>query len=520
MGLIDALNQQADETTRRFSVGVEEALEWLRAKYNTPTGEEATRRLEARKWLDLYECRGAAYFDQMIRDVFTEPEVYEPRIAMLPLAKYQNLTRRIVRDKSTVYSSPARRKVSDATNESYQELVTYLDLDVFMRERNRMENLHNQAFVYIRRELVRLPDTTEKVWAPALDLVTSDNFTAVAHPLRPTELLAIVLDRTPGGVNVTDDDPHFLIWTDAERIWLNKKWDLISSVPNEWGVIPGVLSHAAKPVNRLIDSDTNRDVIDANMAVVLLNVLLLYGQKEGTKAPYTTGDMSATVRGQVLDQTRMTEFGDDVTPGVLDLGHDPDALLRSARAVIAQLGANHGMPEEIVTRSANVNSGEQLELLLRGLKEIRLEQIPTSRSTERELAWKMPLVLRGLVDERFMYEFDGWGMNFGEVETPQDPLSRTRWRKENRSLGLRSAVDDIMDDDPDIDTRELAKVKLLLLQAENADLVMKQRALNMPSVTDATDPTASPEENGATGADDESDGESDDSAGEVPKQLQ
>jgi hypothetical protein len=160
------------------------------------------------------------------------------------------------------------------------------------------------------------------------------------------------------------------------------------------------------------------------------------------------------------------------------------------------MAASYDIPEDVYNLTVNASSGFDRELKREGLNERRTEQIPLYRDAEAELGEIAATVCQkdGATDYAFSPE--GWTIDFGEVRTPQDPTSKLAWRKEAKSQLLRTTIDDLMEDNPDLD-EDGAEKKFQENLVQRAREVAMQRALNMPA--DPTDPGASPEANGAKG---------------------
>jgi hypothetical protein len=490
MGLLEAFNLGVDGKPSLVQLDLAKIVELhVQPLFKAACGDES-RRAKARERLDLYFDRGLPHFEAMLRRVFPDKAVADERVLVLPLCRFQNVPRKIGRLVATVYAQPARRKVK-GKQAQYDAFVKKTRLDMRLREANRFTVGLNEVWVGVRTRVDR-----DGGRVPVVDVVTPDAFTAVPDPLDPRREVAIVLDAKPA-TSTKDADPWYLLWDDKRMAWLDRKGSLIeSSVKvNPYGRIPGVIIHRAEPHDRLLDQDSGQDIVDAQMAVVLMNVMMVHGQKVGTKVPYATGDMSNTARGQTMDHTRLTQFEEGVTPGVLDLGHDPKTLIESAKAVIAQLAANYDIPEDVYSLTHDATSGFDRQLKREGLNERRTEQVPLFRDAERELAEIGAVVCDKDGASSYAYATEGWSCDFGEVRTPQEPVSLLAWRKEAKAQLLRTTIDDLKEDNPDLDD-EAAEAKFLENLAWRAREVELQRALNMPATGDAG---SSPEENGGKG---------------------
>ena len=495
MGLVSAFNRDVNGAPRAAddvaALTYEQIVDgYVREPLFKPAGADDDRRAEARLRLDLWFDRGLPHFEDMLRQVFPDPDVARERILVLPICRFQNVPRKIGRLVATVYAQPARRRVKAAGQKALDAFVQRTALDMLMREANRFTVGLNDVFVGVRTRVAR--DGRRE---PVVDIVTPDAFTAVPDPADPRREVAIILDAKPS-TSSRDDDPHYVMWDDEYVSWLDRQGRLIPSTKrlNPYGRIPGVIVRRAKPHDRLLDMDSGRDIVDAQLAVVLLNVMMVHGQKVGTKVPYATGDMANTGRGQTMDHTRMTHFEEGVSPGVLDLGHDPKTLIDSARSVIAQLAANYDIPEDVYSLTHDATSGFDRQLKREGLNERRTEQVPLFREAEHDLAQIAAVVCEKDGAGEFAFDPTDFACDFGEVRTPQEPTALLGWRKEAKAQLLRTSIDDILEDNPDLD-REGAEAKFLENLAWRAREVELQRALNMPA--DPTDAGASPEANGS-----------------------
>lgn len=496
-GLVEAFSRTASGELFEPFPGVEDICAHLRNTHLSSESAEHERRERMRMRIDMFHDRGRPYFENLLRTVFAGDAALRDEYArVLPYAMYQNVTRGVARILSKVYAKEPRRSVEGKTNSGYQNFIRATKLNQRGRQANLYANVANDVLFFLRYK----QRSTGRV--PFIDIIPSDRFTPIADPNDPTELIGVVIDSAPCGIGVTERTPHYIVWTNDLVFRLDKNKHLVEGTvaPNPYGEIPAVLVHRELGRDELVDGYSGSDIIAAHFAVVLLNVLMLRGQKVGTKVPYTRGDTTGLTRGQTLDQAAMTEFPDDVSPGVLDLGHDPQALIQSARTVIAQAAANHGIPEDVFYQKVQASSGDQLELLLMPLRERRDEQVMIFRDAERSLAYKASRLLPLMgVEPRYRFDAHGFSIDYGEIAMPMSPQVKNTYRQAARSLGTRSPIDDIMDDDPDIQTREEAKARLLRNAGERAWWVDIERKLNMPANANAENPGRTPQANGALG---------------------
>jgi len=86
---------------------------WFEEKHLSNAGE-LRRRKDAELRLDFYDDRSADQIEADVRSLFKNARVRDWRLDLIPFAEFQNLTRRVVNEISTVYSEPATRTISKA----------------------------------------------------------------------------------------------------------------------------------------------------------------------------------------------------------------------------------------------------------------------------------------------------------------------------------------------------------------------------------------------------------------------
>lgn len=432
---------------------------------------EAERRKRTRMRIDLYHDKGEKQIDKMVDDIFKNSQVRQLRKKFVELASFQNLTKRIIREISSVYSESATRRVQATNlNSNYQRLQSDMRLDRRMRLANQMLNLCNDVVVWFDLRFGR----------PFLRVVTPDNFFAVCHPNDPTQLVGLIFDQAPASGNISTDTPYWLVVSDTESFSLNQDGRLLSETRRAHGLsrMPMQLVHRSEPMTCLLTPDPGSDIIAAHKAITLINVMMLKHQKSGTKQAVASGDLGEMPRGQPMDEEYMLQAPEGVSINTLDLGADPDNYIKAGRSVIKQISANYGIPESVFDLSYQATSGFEIELKRTGLREVRRDQILDWRPVERSLAEIMVEALAESRDEfaaGYRFSMTGWGVNFGEVETPQDPMQRLVYWEKQRKMGLINTVDMLMHLNPEM-TEEQAEERLGLnavVEAKRIDLFRK-----------------------------------------------
>lgn len=453
----------------------------LRECYIMSDAEKKRREL-TRMRVDLYHDRGDAQIRAMVDSIFANQKVRELRKKFVELASFQNLTKRIIREISSVYSEPALRKVSGKTmNENYKRLQRDLRLDRRMRVANQMLNLCNEVVVWF----------DVSMGFPKVRVVTPDNFWAVAHPNDPTHLAALIFDQAPGaGYVSTPETPYYLVVSDDEQFSLNKDGRLLPGTRKPIGLsrMPMMLVHRVEPTTSLLCPEPGKDIIAAHKAIALINTMMLKHQKSGTKQAYAAGDIGDMPMEQPMDEEHLLQAPEGVSLSTLDLGADPANYINAARSVIKQVAANYGIPESVFDMSYQATSGFEIELKRTGLREIRRDQIVDWRPVEAELA---EIMVEYLAEMRHPLAFNvnGWSIDFGEVETPQEPHSRLLYWEKLRQMGLMNTVEMYMALNPEASEEDAldAMTRNAFIESQRVELF---RALNMSPNTpaDGSDP--------------------------------
>ena len=435
------------------------------------TGTQDDRKKEVQKRLDLFRDRGRRHFEASLDQIFKNERVRKWRKDFVRFAEFQNITKRVVREISTVYSEPATREVKKA-NVRYQDFQRVVRFDRKMRQVNRYGNLLNHCLVW--------PDVVDG--QPVMRTVTPDRFEAVAHPNDPTRAVAFILDQFPNGIEVRASDPHYLVMSEFEFFKLDTEWRLVGSpMPHGLGRMPALLWSREEPDDCILDCTTGRDLTSAHEAVALLNTLLLKHQKSGTKLPYSTGDTATMAMGQPMDEEHLLQAPEGVALSTLDLGAEPESYINTVRAVIKQIAANYGIPESVFDLSYQATSGFEIELKRTGLREIRRDQILDFRPFERDLADLWSVVL-GKAGSEYAFDPAGWSINFGEFDTPQDPSQKLAYWSKLEELGLANRVEMYLDMNPEA-TVEEAKAAVM------ANLAQRLAAIEMFQHTGAAGET-------------------------------
>lgn len=402
---------------------------------------EAERQERARWRTELYTDGGEKQLLDMVQCVFSNPEVQQLRKAWVPFARFNNVTRRIVHELSTIYRSPAVRTVS-ARPERYLELQRLVRKDQVMRHVNRMLNLHRRLLVGFR--------TRRGDRRPVLDVVLPENFWVLAHPLDPSQPVAFIMRQRGDGPRVKETDPFFVMWTDHEVCKLDQKGRVIESTIREHGLarMPWLIVRA-EPEGALMDDTIGEDIVAAHRSVWLQMVQLLKESKSLVHQTVLQGDLSTAVRDQAQDTERDLVLPEGVTATSLDRGVDLQQYIAVAREIIDVCGTNHGIAPALM-RHEGASSGFEIELRRLGIRERRLEQLPIYWELERELA-EIEAMVCAKDRPDLAFSVEGWRIDFPEPEVPLSPMEQDTVFETRRRLGLTDTIEELIRRNPDLD---------------------------------------------------------------------
>lgn len=448
---------------------------YLRKHYYTIAEQDREKRHRLRD--ELYHDGGIGEMHRLIDSVYQDPEVRERRKLWARWARFNNLTKRVVNELSSVYQQPARRTVSNqASNATYQLAQGAVNIHTVSKRWNRMLNLHRAILVGPRVDITPGDPDSRR---PSIQIVTPANARLITHPNNPHQIVAVahrLRTKTMQTYPLTDDgtqtgqsaqmaqaplqvsdDPAWAVWSDEERFFLRENWTIIgeSFQAHDLGRIPWVFCCLDDPSD---DSpwpgNAGEDLVAADMAVWFSAVNMLKEVKSATRIPIISGNLDAAQRQQTTDTESAVELPDDVALTSHDMSMDLSLFRDTSDHVLEHVANNYGMSAALI-KHQGVQSAEARDLMRVPLREMRLEQHQILRPFERELAECMSAVFASdMQDLRFAT--DGWAIDFGESQTPLSPKEELERFEHERRLGLTNTIDYVMDRNPDM-TREMAE---------------------------------------------------------------
>lgn len=437
-------------------------------KYYVENADELARMEHARLLDEFYAGCGDDEMCRVIDTMYKDERNRERRKAVIKaeLDKYDNIIARIVGEKATVYSEPARRTIAQQ-DELYQAFNERVGMDAVMGELDKKLALHENALLWYR---VRETPTKER--EPVLEVVSPASFWAVSHPLDRTLLVAIIFDqRMP---LAKPEDPSYRVWTHDQTFVMNGKCDIFETSIESWplGQMPGVLASMVKPGAKatLLTQFPSKDLLSAQKAIRLQAINLVKESISAVKQTYISGDVSATAMGQTSDSETEQFLGEGVTATTLDRGMDQEQFRDNGGYIGDAVASNHGLSPSVL-RNRDASSGAEIELRRLPIREQRKKRIPVMRAVERQIARvislvngnrvttgedEQPVVVAGDLSE-FAFSDEGWSIDFGEVQQPMSAMEALQVFEKERELGGTDNYEWEMKRNPDIRTLDEAK---------------------------------------------------------------
>ena len=274
--------------------------------------------------------------------------------------------------------------------------------------------------------------------------------------------------------------------------------------------IPGYLVHRRVVTERLLDPDSGSDLIAAQEAINLLNLLLLDEQKSGAVLVYMQGGIKDTPTGQPLNRRFLAQFPEGSSIGSVDMGARPESYIATAREVINQIAANRGLGPDSFSLTSTAKSGFEVQIKRTKLREMRREQEDEYRVHDEQITICGSVVNKTDASPTFRFNPNGYHIDFGEQEVPRSAKEKLEVRKMARGMGLSNPVMEAMQDNPDFDEEMAAEWVQTNIETWMDFLDMVKGANTSPERATVEEPGQTPEENGADNQTDEDDNEDDD----------
>jgi hypothetical protein len=453
------------------------------------------RRQRAQRRVELLRDNGENVLRAELVKIFRNPARRERVEAFASLAQSSSFFRRVVREVAGVVASkPPQRTVSpDVDQVAYNALLTESRFNARVKRALIYRAACNSAAL-LHRMTKRL--------GLVVDALPPSQFACIRDPDDSERVIAFIYavpSQTGGRQAVT-----WVYW-DADEAFAFNERGVIVPIPDPSGQLVARLTPAnghpgIMPVviyGDPSDHTTGTDLEAAHTSAGYLRALTLRVHKtQGHTQLGITGDPGTFPRGQVPDDENPIFYGTDNSGAVLANPTDPGHHLKTEEHVRGTTGADYGLNRDRLNQSG---PGVQE---IDGLLERRADLIEEGGDAEREAFAIIKVVSRSHHDEtrRLSEEATLEGVDYPELSARVDRDKQLAIRREERSLGLRSVIDDVLEDNPELGgDREKAKEEVIRNLEEESWYILERRALNIADGASAEEPGQDPADNGAMG---------------------
>lgn len=327
-----------------------------------------------------------------------------------------------------------------------------------------------------------------------LDVLTPDMVTVIIDPEQPTRAIAI-------GYTVATDghgDPTII------SFWDNKEYfrfdvgqaRIYNRTPHDFECIPIVDIHRRARWGSYWDETTGNDLFSADLASMLLDLIAMKKVKSQSHIQLTyQGDLEGLVKDQVSDEESVlvATGGKGGQFSTINLESDPSKVIALKDSIQTAVAASYGISRDRLNQTTQGPSDdaalqERVSELAKVLVDAEVRTFEVAKAVSRE----DPEYIGKITEDATLI------LDLGQLHNRVDRATQLAVRQTERSMGIRSGVDDVLEDNPEFGgDRTLAMAFIREKMGEEAIIIEQRRKLNAPA--DTTVPGNTPQENGATG---------------------
>lgn len=447
---------------------------------------EALRQAAYRERVNLFQDDFEMILNETIAVVFEAPEVRDLMIPLVEMSGSNSIVKRVSNEIARpAYSRPPRRSVEGAAEQAkLAKAVADMDLNRRMDLAARLVVCANHVFLFVRAVGGKL----------ALDVLTPDMVRVIVDPSEPTKAAGYVYDKRTWDVATQRITLRHVVWDD--EMWCEVMGNqVVGDVhPHSMGKAPWVEIHQRPRWGKYWDVTTGKDLVAAQKQITLLNALTLKLHKsQGEKQIMAVGETGEIPNDQTLDGQGILTFPPGVQVSVLELQASPEHYLKTKQDVETTIAANYGLSRARLNQEAETSEDF-------GLMERTAELIAVMKRAELDLFEVVKRVGKSdLPPSEAIAEDAKLRVDFAPASVRVDREALLRIRAEEKTQGLRNTIQDIMEDNPEVETDEEALRILDENMRVEALRITRQRALNIPADATADEPGQGPAQNGAMG---------------------
>jgi len=412
------------------------------------------RKKEAVKRLYMYYDEQLEYIEHQLAHSFAFPERMKPVCL--------NIIKKIVNNLSMVYLDSPRRTIegSEAEKESFAEIMSSTGLNLKMKLSNRYAKL-------LKTVLIR------PVWRKGkldLDILTPDVLD-VEFGDTPEDLQAVIITHFPESGKTTEIT--YTRWTPETIQTLDYRGNVIASEDNPYGILPFIPVWDRMPTSDFwleggddlicLQETINERLTDLNYVIRMQGFGQAYVKGIKQQSEFRLGPGSVTI------------LPEDGEMGFAKTNAPITEILESIDFLCKQAAITNGLSASVMSIEPTEESGISKIVGNRELEELRRDDIELFRRYELQLFDLFKIIWNTHNPNRKISDSSSLQIDFYDPKPQVSLKDQSETWERQLEMGIISAVDIVMEKNPDLKTREDALAYLLRIQEEQR--ILSERKL-------------------------------------------
>jgi len=405
-----------------------------------------TRKAEALKRLCFYHDDQISYLEERLKNFYSKPE------NMTPL--FINLIRKVVNNLAQVYLQAPTREVTGGgvgDEKIFAEIYSSASVTTKMKTASR--------YAKILKTVVLRP-----VWRKGkmdLDILTPD-ILDVEYGDVPEDLISMMITHYPSSNK--HEEITYSLWTQDEVKILNYRGSTISTEQNPYLILPFVPVWDYQPTSEFWLPGGDDLVVAQEALNERLTDLLYVLRQQGFGAAYVKG-----LTGQTeihLGPGSVTALPVEGDMGFAKTNAPITEIIEAIEFVLKQVAISNGLSASSLTTDPSEESGISKIISNRELEELRRDDVERFRHYEEQLFSMFRTVWNTHNPGRKLSEKCEISLDFYDPKPQTSMKEQAETWDKLMEMGVISAVDVVMQKNPDLKTRDDAIAFLLQLREE------------------------------------------------------
>jgi hypothetical protein len=417
---------------------------------------EQSRKDAMKNRLKIYRDDWRQLLDDELAREFTK-ENYKG--LLLTLDYSQNILKKVINEISLVYKRPPERMFEPMV-EMYEEILSRLNLDVFMKKINKYMNLLNDVLIYV-------PWDYEAEDIAKLKIITPDCCSVVQNEDDPETIDALWYDIDWYDSPTKVKEKWYVFWSKEKHFYFSEAGEVKApaednqDMVNPYGELPFVIIHRDQIDGQFWNDTGGNDLINGCLWNGKKKTLKNYYFKHASfKQPYAIGakmKMPPEVRS---DPSTIWQLEGSGEIGTLDLTAAFNEFDKTMLKDVNDFLSTYNLSVDMFAISPAEASGRALKIRNQGLIDLREDQIEVFRIAEQDLFKIITMVHNFHTTGKKINNKAKLETDFPEPEMYTDPMEKLRKDKAEMEGGIISPGTFYMRYNPDCKNEEDGEEKL------------------------------------------------------------